>query len=81
MNIVLLKRFAIKDKLEIIYIYFSALIWTPVIFVLLHYLTQGYLTSFGNILAIWLFQLPVNLISIIAAYLIVKAGKNEKTIL
>lgn len=37
-------------------------IWAPVLFIPLHYLTQGYLTSFGNVLAIWAFQLPVNII-------------------
>ena len=73
-----LKRFAIKEKRELIYIYFAALIWATVIFVPLHYVTQGYLTSFRNIIAIWMFQLPVNLISIVAAYLIVNVRNNEK---
>jgi len=69
------KKFTIKEKHEFIYIYFAALLWVPLIFVPLHYVSQDYLTSFGNIIAIWIFQLPVNLISIVAAYLIVKNKK------
>ena len=37
-------------------------IWAPALFIPLHYFTQGYLTSLGNILAIWSFQAPVNII-------------------
>lgn len=38
------------------------------IFVPLHYVSQGYLTSIGNILGIWFFQVPVNLLAILAAH-------------
>ena len=31
------------------------------------FVTQGYLTSFGNILSIWLFQLPFNLLALMVA--------------
>jgi len=64
LRIKLLKRFAIREKKELIFIYFAGFVWVPVIFVPLHYITQGYLTSYGNIVAIWLFQLPLNFISI-----------------
>jgi len=47
--------------------YLFALVCTPFVFIPLHFLTQGYLTSFSNILAIWLFQLPVNFIAIFLA--------------
>ncbi len=52
---------------ELLWVYLAALLWNPVLFVPLHYLTQGYLTSFGNILGLWLFQIPVNLLAILAA--------------
>ena len=78
MRIHLLERFAVKEKRELTYIYFATLVLAPVIIVPLHYVTQGYLTSFGNIAAIWMFQLPVNLISITAVYLIVRVRNNEK---
>lgn len=45
-------------------VFILALIWTPAIFIPLHFLTQGYRTSFDNILSIWLFQLPVNLLAL-----------------
>jgi hypothetical protein len=57
-------------------VYFLALIWTPLVFIPLHYLTQGYLTSFGNILAIWQFQLIVNLVVIILTLWILKVKPN-----
>jgi hypothetical protein len=45
----------------------AALVWTPVLFVPLHLVTQGYLTSFGNILSTWLFQVPFNLLALVVA--------------
>jgi hypothetical protein len=40
--------------------YVLAFAWFPVLFVPLHYVTQGYLTSFANIYNMWLFQAPTN---------------------
>lgn len=54
-------------------IYFTALVWTPLLFVPLHLITQGYVTSFGNILATWAFQAPVNLVVLVVAHFV--AGK------
>jgi hypothetical protein len=48
-------------------IYLTALVWSPLIFIPLHYVTQGYLTSLGNLAAIWAFQIPVNLLALLAA--------------
>ena len=52
-------------KKGLIIIYVLALVWSPIIFVPLHYFTQGYLTSFGNVLAIWLFQIPTNFLTLL----------------
>ena len=41
--------------------------WAAVVFVPLHYVTQGYLTSFGNIAALGALQAVTNGISIAAA--------------
>ncbi len=60
-------RFSIVDLKELGITYASALAWTPLVFVPLHFVTQGYLTSFGNILSIWLFQLPFNLLALMVA--------------
>lgn len=45
-------------------VFLGALLWTPAIFIPLHYLTQGYMTSFDNITVTWLFQIPVNLLAV-----------------
>jgi hypothetical protein len=37
-----------------------SLIFAPIIFIPLHYITQGYLTSWQNITSIWMFQIPTN---------------------
>ncbi len=45
--------------------FFFALIWSPAIFVPLHYLGRGYLTSFGNIAGLWLYQIPSNFLALL----------------
>ena len=45
-----------------------SLFWNPIVFVPLHYFTQGYLTAVGNLIALALFQVPVNAIAILAAW-------------
>jgi len=81
MQLHIFKRFVIKEKQDLFSVYIFALILNPVLYIPLHYITQGYLTSFGNVFAIWMFQLLVNLISIITAWLILKNINNEKIIL
>ena len=58
---------SLADLKELGIAYGAAFLWTPVLFVPLHYTTQGYLTSFGNILAMWLFQVPLNLLALMVA--------------
>ena len=41
-----------------------SLLWAPLVFVPLHYFTQGYLTSLGNLVALALYQLPVNALAL-----------------
>ena len=60
-------RASLADMRELGGAYLAAFVWTPVLFVPLHYVTQGYLTRFGNILATWLFQLPFNLLALMVA--------------
>jgi hypothetical protein len=55
---------SLRGNNESIWICFAAFLWVPIIFIPLHYFTQGYMTSFGNIAAIWLFQVPVNLLAL-----------------
>ena len=48
------------QPMNLLWIFAAALIWNPVIFIPLHYITQGYLTQPVNILAMTLFQIPTN---------------------
>jgi len=54
-----------QDKNEFAWAFLMALLWSPVIFVPFHYIARGYLTSFGNMLAIWLFQIPTNFLALV----------------
>jgi hypothetical protein len=49
--------------------YALAFAWLPALFVPLHYVTQGYPTSFANIYYTWLFQAPTNALALAAAAL------------
>jgi hypothetical protein len=60
-------RFSLSGNGEAVAVFFLALLWNPVLFTILHYLTQGYLTSFTNILLLWVFQIPVNLVTLLIA--------------
>lgn len=62
------QAFARPSGGELVWVYLAALLWSPIIFVPFHYVSQGYLTSIGNILGIWLFQVPVNVLAILAAH-------------
>ena len=44
-----------------------SLLWAPLVFVPLHYLTQGYWTSIGNLVALALYQAPVNALALSGA--------------
>lgn len=60
-------KLALAGKNEFPLAYLLALGWAAAIFYPLHYLTQGYLAAFGNILAIWAFQIAANLLTLILA--------------
>jgi hypothetical protein len=45
----------------------ASLVWAPLVFVPLHYFTQGYWTSVGNLLALALYQLPINALALCGA--------------
>jgi len=60
-------RLSLADLKELGVAYAAALLWTPVLFIPVHFMTQGYLTSFGNLLATWLFQVPFNLLALMVA--------------
>ena len=53
---------------ELVGVYVMAFVWCPVVFIPLHYINRGYLTSFSNILATWFFQIPVNFLALFLVY-------------
>lgn len=57
-------------------VFLAALIWLPLIFLPLHLMTQGYLSSFGNIKAIWAFQVPVNALALLLIRGLLAQGKT-----
>jgi hypothetical protein len=50
--------------------YLTAFVWFFVIFVPLHYLTQGHLTRIENIQAGWFFQAVVNMLALFSIWFI-----------
>jgi len=53
---------------EFVWTFVVSLLWLPVVFVPVHYVTQGYLTSAGNIISGLMFQIPVNAIACLVAW-------------
>ncbi len=64
-------RFVPHGSMEFAGVFIASLLWNPVVWVPLHYITQGYVTSTGNILVLLCFQAPVNAIALLAAWSIV----------
>ena len=58
------------------WVYLLSLLWNPLLFAPLHFIGTGYLTSFDNIMALWIFQLPVNLLAVWAGYNLVGGGRE-----
>jgi hypothetical protein len=50
-----------------------SVVWAPAIFVPLHYVTQEYLTSIGNLIALALYVLPVNALALAASSVLQRA--------
>lgn len=67
-----LKRpaYILEFGMDYLVAFLVAFLWVPVIFIPLHYVSQGYLTSFSNITAIWMFQGPVHALALFTAMLI-----------
>jgi hypothetical protein len=62
------ERFRLRGVSAHVWTYFFAFAWLPALVVPLHYLTQGYLTSFANVYYTWLFQAPTNVAALAATY-------------
>lgn len=49
---------------KLLWVFLASLAWLPAIFMPLHLATQGYVSSFDNILVGWVFQAPVNALAL-----------------
>jgi hypothetical protein len=56
------RRWALREPVELIGVGAAALLWAPLIFIPLHYLATGYLTSAGNLIAGAVYQTGANLL-------------------
>ena len=63
------RRITLGSLTAYIWTYVLAFAWLPALFVPLHYVTQGYVTSFANIYYMWAFQAPANALALVAVYL------------
>lgn len=70
----------VQGRRDWIGIYAAALLWTPLLFMPLHFATQGYVSSFDNVLALWAFQAPVNLLAVIFASKIIARERRGDTV-
>ncbi|MDY0110927.1 MAG: hypothetical protein RBT60_13445 [Candidatus Krumholzibacteria bacterium] len=71
------RRFRVDGAGEWCWIFALAMFWSAAIFVLVHYLTQGYLTSFSNVRALWRFQAAANLVAVgIAATVVARRDRR-----
>lgn len=71
------RRLSLRGGSELAGTWLLALLWTPTLFVPLHYLGRGYLTSWANIWNLWLFQMPVNAAAVLMTWAIMKKTPDD----
>lgn len=65
---------------ELLTIYGVALVGMPLLFVPLHFMGTGYLTSFSNVTAAWLFQVPTNALALAAVGLLMRSTALQHSV-
>lgn len=73
-----IKKLFPQEWLEFLLILIFSFAWLPLIFIPLHYITQGYLTYFGNIYMMWIFQIPANIIIVLIAFLVMSKEPKKQ---
>jgi drug/metabolite transporter superfamily protein YnfA len=66
------KQIRLQTRTQYVLTYFATLLLSPIIFVPMHYLGRGYLTSFENILVMWYFQMPTNMLALLLTFLLIR---------
>jgi len=56
----------------------SSFLCAPLVFIPVHYFTQGYVTGVSNLLALALYQLPVNLLTLFGPTILKELNRGEK---
>ena len=56
-----------------------SVLWAPLVFVPLHYFTQGYVTSIGNVVALAFYQLPVNALALFGPWNLPRSRSSVST--
>jgi hypothetical protein len=69
------RKLFLESLSELVGVWFLALLWSPTLFIPLHYLGRGYLTSWANIWNLWLFQMPVNVLALVVAWRLTKTKR------
>lgn len=49
-------RIDLQTIKNLITVSLTGMLWTPFVFIPIHFVTQSYMTNFGNIIAIWIYQ-------------------------
>lgn len=80
LNAKALKRFRLGSARAFAGAYAASFVWLPIIFVPVHYVTQGYLTAFSNIVAVWVFQAPVNAAAVLVAMAVASRNGGEQSV-
>lgn len=60
-------RLALQRSSEYPFVYIAALIWTPILFIPIHYIVQGYLPDFRHITVLLVQQAWANLLVLLIA--------------
>ena len=56
------RRLALREPADLVSVFAVALLWAPLVFVPLHLVMSGYLTSVGNLQALAFYQVVANLL-------------------
>ena len=73
------RRLQFVGERELVACLAASLLWAPLVFVPLHYFTQGYLTSMGNLVALAGYQLPVNSLALFGLWGIQRSRAGSST--
>ena len=71
------KNLGLQGTLEHVLAGACSLLWNPIVFTSLHFVTQGYLTSTGNIVTLAMFQIPVNAAALLVAWRVTRPKDQQ----